>query len=266
MKHILKKSFDKVIVALKKHRWKIFTIFALQLVFFISIFYVNINYQVKILDDARVIFQTLEEQELGDEALAENIADRDEVIKGSITILNRAKNITRNLTIMAGISLALYIIVGGLLWAFTDNIVNRKKKIRHYINYVGKFIAVSFFYLMLIFIVLVFAFTGSTYNYLWLILVPLLLYFMFISYSLIGKLGLFKIAKKTWHLGTRKAHYVVAAYIINILVIVILGAFMFMLAESFILLLAFALLLFVFGYSLARLFLVEFVHQLAHSA
>ena len=217
------------------------------------------------MDSASVIVETLENQELTDEDVAMDFLQQQSLMEGSFALYNASKEVTKNVGILVALVLIIYVSLGGLIWSLTDQLLNKKKP-KQFLAYIAKFALITVICGLLTFIILMLA--GSrlkeelSFNYLWLILLVFVFYFVFISYSLIGKLKLKDLAKQTFLIGIKKAHYILLAYTTNILAIFLFGFIMYLLIEGFILLLTIAMILFILVYVWARLFLVIFIDNI----
>lgn len=259
-KNILITSLKKPFALINKHRNLFALLFVLQFIFFVVMFYVNIHYQTKIMEDAQAIVDILDKQQLTDEDVAMNLLGQGDLIEESASLYSASRAVAKNVGILAGLSFAIYIILGGLLWAFTDQFTV-KKDVKRFFVYIGKFTVITIAYSIIGFTFMMQAGSGlkdgSPISYLWIGLIPFVFYFAFISYALVGKLSIKEIAKQTFSVGIKKAHYILLVYLINILLIAIIGFAMYLALERMIFLLTLSLILFLLAYVWARLFLIE---------
>lgn len=265
-KNILITSLKKPFALINSHRNLFALLFVLQFIFFVVMFYVNIHYQTKIMEDAQVIVNILDKQQLTDEDVAMNLLGQGELIEDSASLYSASRAVAKNVGILAGLCFIIYITIGGLLWAFTDQFIN-KKDMKQLFTYIGKFMVITIAYSIITFLLLMQAGSGlkdgSSISYLWIGLIPFVFYFAFISYALVGRLNLKEIMKQTFSVGAKKAHYILLVYLINMILLAMMGLAMYLALERMIFLLTLSLILFLLAYVWARIFLIEAIGSFA---
>jgi hypothetical protein len=131
---------------------------------------------------------------------------------------------------LVGCIYVIYIIVQGSAWFMTS------RKILHhkagFWNYFGKFALFSLFYFIIVIIAVILSLRYSfatlfehegTAAVVFLIAMAVVFYFMLVSYSLILKHNIKDAFKKTFWLGTKKAHLVLLMYAVLVIIAVILN-------------------------------------------
>jgi len=220
---------------------------------------------MKIMDSATIIIDTLDKQQLTDEDVAKNFLQQGDLIQDSFELYNASQEVIKNVGVLVAISMIIYILLGGLLWALTDQLIN-KKKLNQFFIYIGRFAAITIVNSLIVFVILMQAGSGLkeelSFNYFWLVLIVIPFYFIFISYALASKLKLKDLAKQTFLIGIKKAHYILLVYFINIVILCLLGLIMYLLLERTILLLTIAMILFILCYTWTRLFLAVVVESI----
>lgn len=85
---------------------------------------------------------------------------------------------------------------------------------------------------------------------------------MFISLSLTNKTGLKDIVQKTLAIGIKKIHYILAVYLINIVLIGLSIALLIYFVEKNLFILLLSLMLLIFSFVFGRVFMVKVVERL----
>ena len=209
----LKQSFSLI----KKHKKIALSLLILQIIFMGLIISLQVNYQVKALDAAQNIMQYLDQQDLSDIGVAEDIALGSNLLGDDPLMISRNyKEIVSLMTSLIVYSSLVYLLLGSISWALTDQLINKKNK-KKFLSYMGKFclLAISFWIInsLLIFsgskAMITRAISGaslSAFSFIYLVPALIVFYFMFISFALISKLKFNDILKKTLKLGAKKAN------------------------------------------------------------
>ena len=275
-KNIIFNSLKESLALIWKNKFLFVSLFVLQILFFIIFSVINYDYQTKILENAKAITDYLSNQKLDEAAVTSNLLQQKNILGDDPLMISRNFNeILKNFRIYLIYIFILLILFISISWTLSSKIIN-KLNFKQLINNFLKNLIILLFYLGLIF-----GFFFSLLNisitqlaqqssmifikyFIFLIISIILVYFMFISISLINHIELKNIVQKTLSIGIRRAHYILSVYFINTL---LLGTSVFLLyyfieKNSLILLLSIILLIFsiVFG----RIFLINAVGKLTH--
>jgi len=213
---------------LSKH-WKTFLLmFAVQLAFMGLYSYVNMYYGVNALSEAAAIIESYD-------AIPDTSADFKELIRSfrPSVIQDHYNNMINYTVLMLAVGLLVWIILENLNWLLAHRLVRKTRILDH----VMQFIAVSFIYMIPIALIISGYIKKSFLDMLEIqlgvsqlimtgILFLAIYYFMFISYALIGKkgiAGLPDLFKKTFSIGTNKAHIILLSYLVQIAIMGIFG-------------------------------------------
>jgi len=262
----LKESFKSA----KKRLGLIAFLFLLQLIFLIILFALTVNYSFKIKDKMDLIFGYLEKQDLSGENVEKSVFQGNLLGDDPLIIHRNYTQIIKNITLLSLFALLSYIVINGLLWSFSDSIIN-KKGIREFFIYFGRFSVVAGVFAGFTGVLLyktLKSLAGSfmagnilKFDFASLLLFMLLLYFMYISFALIGKNRLIDIPKKAFFIGIKKAHIILIAYLIGLFFIALFSLSIGLAIELHIAMLIFAVILFVGSLVWARIFLVLVVSK-----
>ncbi|MEA2037305.1 MAG: hypothetical protein U9O94_07370 [Nanoarchaeota archaeon] len=255
---MIKNSLKNTFVIIKRNKSKLLIIFFLQMLWFIAL--TSVTHQT-------IIPATEHAKSLVD--YYNNIDTKDpNAILGEdpLAIYKDYNKMLYYLKIMLLFVSLSFIIINGLIWALTDNLIN-KKKLKDFAIYLLNFSILTIFFALIIYI-----FTSNTLKsslgdllpLITIILLSILLsYSLFISYSLIGRRKLKEILKLTFKISIFKFHYVILVYIINLAIIFLLTYLISLTIELNIILLSALAVLLVFSFIFARLFLIIIINKLA---
>ena len=261
---IIINSLKKTLTIIKKNKSNIFLIFFLQIIFFITlslIFYNTINPAMQHAKNAVYYYDKIN--------ITEDSGMFGYLGEDPLVIYQNYSQMMHYLKFMALFSVLVFIILNGLLWTLSDNLLN-KKNLKQSLNYFS-----NFGILTLIFAVLFYLFIFNTlrsslvkleYSLLPLIgilfLFIVLIYFLFISYSLINKRKLKDISKLTSKIGIFKFPKIILIYLINLFIILLFSYLIYLTIEANIIILSVVLILFVLSFVFARLFLIVSINGL----
>ena len=257
-------SLKKTLSIIKKNKSKVFLIFFLQIIFFITlsmIFYQQIIPAMHHAKNAVDYYDNIDTVEnpgmfayLGDDPLT--------IYENYILMMGYLKS-------MAIYSILAFIIINGLIWSLSDNLIS-KKTTKQFFTYILNFTIITLSF-TLIFYVLVFSTLKSSlikleYTFLPLVgalfLSGLLIYFIAINFSLINKRKIKYKLKLAFPIGIFKFPKIILIYLINLLIISFFVYLIYLTIEYNIMLLSIVLILWVFSFVFTRLFLIVSVNGL----
>ena len=196
----LKETFNLI----RKNKGLIILLFIIQIVFFTLVSKVNIVYQTKILESASLLISGLEQQDLSEEELAKDILTKGDVISEAGRIQAAYRDVVNSIFFLLFLSFAIFAVFNGSSWALTNNIFGRKTK---FLKYLLDFAIAALAYFIAMLLLVYFAFKifvsktlleqGVGSSFVPLFVMAIVLYFMFISFSLIGKMKLIYTTNKT---------------------------------------------------------------------
>ena len=260
IKDFLKKTAD-VILGNKR---KILVIFFVQVLFFGVLSFVFFNTVVPSMGHAKAAVDYYSSINVtSDSGMFGFLGDDPSIV------FDNYREMMSYLKYMGLFSFLAFVIINGFLWVLTDNLF-RNMKIRYVIRYMFDFIVLTlgfvFLFYAFIFSLLKDALLELDFNLLplfWvLILSIVLLYFLYIGYSLIGKNKLKEIPKLMFRLGVFRFKGIILVYLINLLIISLLFYLTYLVVEFNIVLLFVVILLFVIGVIFTRIFLIVGVGKL----
>ena len=272
-KNIILNSLRESLASAWKNKMLFIFLFLLQLIFFSVFSVVNYYYQSKIIQSSNEIFDYLSRQKLDELSVADNLLQQKNIMGEDYMLISRNFNdITRNFRVYMAYVFVLLVIFSSVSWTLTNQFfgsINIKKLSR----ILSRNFIVLLFYLGIIFLfffsllnVSIMQLTADTSKLFTKYIVFLgasiiLAYFMFISLSLANRAELRNIAQKTLIIGIKKAHYVLPAYVINILLFAVPAFLSYRFIESPFILFS-SLILIVFSFVFGRMLMVRVIDKL----
>ncbi|MEK6892452.1 MAG: hypothetical protein AABX25_04660 [Nanoarchaeota archaeon] len=226
-------------------------------------------YQTRIYESTKAISDYMQQQQLDDISVTQNILQQKNILGDDpLSISRNFNNVILNFRLYLIYTFIILIIFIPLLWTLSGKLfghINLKHFLRN--------IIVVFCYLILIFIFF-YSITNISFSeaalssgfvlkyLIFLIAAIVLFYFMFISLSLAKNTQLKNILPKTLRVGIKKIHYMLAVYLIN-LILVILSLFLLIyFIEKNFAVVASSILLFIFSFIFRRIFMLRVVNKL----
>ncbi len=260
-------SLKKTLSIIKKNKYKLLLIFFLQIIFFITlslVFYHTINPAMKHAKNAIDYYDKIN--------ITESSGMFGYLGEDPLVIYKNYSKMMYYLKFMAFFSILAFITLNSLLWALTDNLIN-KKNLKQSLSYFSRFGILTLIFILL-FYLLIFNTLKSSLAKLEYSLLPLigisflfaiLLYFLFISFSLINKRKLREILKLTLKIGIFKFPYIILTYLINLFIILLFSYLVYLFIELNMIILSIILILFIFSFTFTRLFLIISINELKKS-
>lgn len=273
-KNIILNSLKESFISIWKNKLLFASLFALQIIFLAVFAIVNYNYQTRIIESSNAIFEYLGKQQLDEASISENLLQQKGILGDDPLMISRNFNeIIKNFRIYAAWIFALLAVFSSFFWALTNKFyknINLKqlstvffRNLAVLLSYLG-IIFLFFFSLLSISITqLTTEASKLFFKYLVFLAVSAILsYFMFVSLSLANRTGLKNIVQKTLFVGIKKAHYVLAAYSINIILFGILIVLAYYSLEISQLILFASLAMLISSFIFGRIFIVNVVGKL----
>lgn len=271
-KNIIISSLRETFILSWKNKWLLVLIFLLQIIFFAVFSAVSVKYQTRILENSKSISDYISGLNMTDVSAAQDILHQRDVLGNDpLSISRNFNDIVKNFRIYMGYTFVLLVFFMSLSWSLTGQ-MKRKNTFHQFSKIFLRIAVVLVFCLGLIFSFFLFLLniplteilsTGLLYTYApFLIFSLALVYFMFISISIIHKTGLKNVVQKTLIIGLKKMHYILAVYLINIF---LFGASIFLLAyyaETNIYLTFLAIIIAVLSFVFGRSFLFNVADKL----
>ena len=233
MSNVFLVAFGDSLNAIKKNLRIVLVLLLLEIGFMALLGSVQLHYQFQIFEKSQEFTDYMNQLPLED---TESILQQKDIFGDNPALIFEGAQAIRSALYKLAIFTVLIILFFNLVnWALTEQLFNKKKK--EWLEYAGKFIVVAAVY-SIIYVALISIFLETSLSdYLieeaaHLRIVPSLVllavaYFMFISFALVGRTKLKDIAKKTFEIGFKKAHWMLSTYAVNIALIVLFGYFFF---------------------------------------
>ena len=274
--NIIINSIKDSFISIWKHKSLFLLLLILQIIFFAAFSYVSWTYQKRILENAKSIIDYLEQQQLDDASFVSNLMQQKNILGDDPLLISRHFNeIVKNFRLYLMYFFILLALSTAISWTMTFRMINKKinKKKFSYVKIFFQMVIVLLFYLGLIFSFFYLLFNislteiaqGTELLKRYIPFLPIssaLVYFMFISMSLVYSTELKRIVQKTLVIGIKKIHYVLAAYVINILIFGISIYLLYYFIEGNLLILLLSVMLMAFSFVFGRILMVNVVDRL----
>ncbi len=256
-------SLKETLSVIKKNKYNIFLLFFLQIIFFISLSLVFYNTINPAMQHAKSAVDYYDKINITEDSNMFSYLGED-----PLSIYKNYEKMMYYLKFMALFLFLAFVMIDGALWTLTDSLVN-EKTIKQSFDYFTNFgiITLAFsllFYLM--FNTLKSSLVKLEYSLLplagILFLFIILIYFLFIGFSLIDKRELKDILKLTFKIGIFKFPNILLIYLISLLIILLFSYLIYLTIESNMIILSIALLLFILSFVFTRLFLIISVNDI----
>lgn len=272
--NILINSLKESFISIWKNKSLFFLLFLIQIIFFIILAALSYHYQSKIIESSNAIFDYVSKQKLDDATVAQNVLQQKNLLGDDpLSISRNFRDIVRNFRIYLAYVFIFLTIFLSVSWTLTNRLIN-KPNFKKLVKHLSKSLIILLFYLGLIF-AFFYSLLGISITQIasesaqlvskfvpFLIFSIVLIYFMFVSLSLLKNTELKNIIQRTLSVGIRKAHYIIAVYLV---IIILLGLSIYLLLnflEKNLFILLLSLLLMVFSFVFGRILMTNAVEKL----
>ena len=273
-KNIILDSLKESFTLIYKNKSYFTLLFALQILFFIIFSIISGIYVPKILESSKAMSDYIANQKFDEVSLTQNILQQKNILGDDpLSISRNFNDMIKNFRILLAYTFIILIFFMSVNWTITHKLVYKgqlKKPLKDFF----KIFSILFFYLGLVFLfffsLLDISLTEAAMQgtklfgkYLVFLLISIVLfYFMFISISLLGKAALKDVVQKTLIMGIRKLRYILAVYLMNIILFgILIFLFIYFIEISFFIVVL-AMILFVFSFIFGRIFMLNVVEKL----
>lgn len=276
-KNIISNSLKESYSIIKKNKKTFLLLFILQVIFISLISFINVYYQTKMLQSTQAIIEYLDELNSDEASFGLNILQQKSPLGPDPLLISRNfKYIIYHLKFLISYSLIVFILLNGFIWFLTSGLVNKKSlKIKVLLKNFFPYL-IKFSFITILFSVFIYLFgystlksslnplSAQTANFTPLLLITLaLLYFMYITFSLLNNIEFKNILKNSVKIGIKKAHILLSAYIMIIIAISIFSLSIFYFIEKNIFILFISTILIVLTLIWSRIFLIKVVEKLS---
>ena len=273
-RNIMLGSLKETFTLLWKNKVLFLLLFILQIIFFSFFSFITLNYQTKILENSKAIADYINKQKLDEISIAQNILQQKNILGDDpLSISRNFTYIKNNFRLYLIYTFILLVFFMSASWAITNRIIHKsgfRKSAKYFFR---------IFIVLLIYLGLIFSFFFSLLNisfadvaidsteffikYIVFFLVSMvLIYFMFVSISLLNNTELKELIQKTLVIGIRKVNYIISVYIINIFLFAAAAFLLLYFIDENLLVLFLSLLLMIFSFVFGRLFMMNVVGKL----
>ena len=272
-KNIFLSSVKESSLLVWRHKGLFFILFVLQIIFFAVLSLINLTYQARILDSIQAITNYLAKQRLDDISVSSNLVAQKNILGDDPLLISRNFNsILRYFRLYMIYTFMLLTFFISLSWTITNKLVH-KMNVKQFFKLLLKNFAVLLFYLGLIFVFFLslvdISLTGISSDasklfekYVpFLIFSIVLVYFMYVSLALTHCTQLKNIIQKTLGVGIRKIKYILGVYFLNIFLLAVSIALIYLFIDNFPILFI-SMILMIFSLIFDRIFMVKVVENL----
>lgn len=259
----------------KNKLWFLFLII-IQLAFFAAIFAISNKYLPPMLENAKAMLQYISDQKFDEASMAKRVLEQKNILGDDPAAITRYFNeVIKNFRLYLIYFFILTLFFSSILWAAAKKIIQKENF--KFIKYFRNIFPVMLFYLGLIFLFFYLSLNISFSEAVlqgprifikyvpFLVFSAILAYFMFISIALASNNANKELVQKTLSIGIKKAHYVIAAYVINALFFFIsisLMAYFIKDKSTNFFIVILSLVLFVLSFVFGRVFVISIVNKL----
>lgn len=269
--NLILNSFKKSFKLIKKHKSLFVVLLLLQLIFFSVFLSIQFSYWMRIMEGSLEVIDYLSAQNLDEASIEDSMLMNADILgEDPLLVYRNAKSIVTNFIILSLLSIICFIIFEGLLWAITDNLVN-KKKLKQFFIYLGKFSLLTIIYFVILYIILFLnlktlyvdeAAVPTILTYIVILIMFLLVLFMFASYALIGKYKMWEAVKMTFLGIKNNLGRVLLSFLIILVVIGVFSYLIILIQELHFILMFIVVIGFIFSFVFCRMFLYLVMNEL----
>ena len=273
-KNIIPESLKNSFASVWKNKPLFAFLFVFQIIFFTIFSFINYHYMAKMVESSQAIYEYLNKLQLDEAKISQDILQQKNILGDDPLMISRNfSEILGNFRIYMSYVFALLIVFLSISWALSNKFI-AKINLRQIAKIIFRNFVILLFYLGLVFMFLfsllnisIIQLTTESSKFfvkyiIFLIVSAILSYFMFISLSLAGKVGLKDIVQKTLIAGIKKAHYVLAAYFINISLLGISAFLAYYFFERNNLIFFLSLIMIIFSFVFGRILAINVVDKL----
>ena len=220
----LKRGFQSTINVIKKNKGIFVSLIALQLLLIILLIFVSINYQVKIIENARNVIEPLQGANFDPESIKEGQPFMEDIVPIYKGYKSMMKYIWYYVAWLAGI----FVFLNGSIWILTQRLFGKK----NYFKLSLKFLSTSFLLLVPFFITAYLSlkwFLGlqlEVENFSFILQIVfwaffVLYYFILVACAFIDISSWKSFSKKIYSVGIKRIYYTLIVLFINLVLIFI---------------------------------------------
>ncbi len=271
-KNVIFNSLKESFLLIQKNKLLFIFLCILQIIFFTIFSSLTFTYFPKIMNNVNEIVNYLNQQRLDEMSMTSNILQQKDILgEDPLSISRNFNEMLWNFRMYLIYLFIVFIVFISITWSLIHKMIY-KNKFKSLIKIFIKIIIVSSIYLGLIFFLFISLINVTlldlaestkllTKLITFLFFSMLLLYFMFISISLLQNVKLRDVVQKTLFIGIKKIHYLFMVYFINIFLLA-LSIFLLLYSDENIFLLFLSIVLLISTIVLGRIFLVTVVEKL----
>lgn len=261
--------FLKTFRLIKKHKVIVLFMFLIQIGFFLGMGLNTISMMTPALSATQEVLSYIQQLKLDQVGFEETLTGGPSVFGEDPMMIYKNYDIIMNfLKLFIAVSLIIFIIFEGSNWILTNQMIKKarfKQSLKRMRNFailsLGYFLVIGFIVYQQLKVIVDSPLLPKAQMALTTLIIFILTYFMFISFSLLDK-PLKKIMRESFQLGIYKAYMLLPVMISIVLFIFLLGFFMFRSIEINFVLTILLIALFAFSFILARILFVNFVKEL----
>ena len=274
-KKIISGSVKNSFAMIWRNKLLFISLFALQVLFFSLFLYASTVYLPRMFGSAKAISDYISRQNLDDISVAQNVMQQKNILgEDPLSISRNYTSLVGSFSIYLEYSFAMLVLFLSISWTLTARMSHKtsfKKMLEDFAKkllvLLSCFGAILFFFFSIVEV----SFSDSISQGLMLFAkyIPMLifsaalLYFMFIALSISGSESLKALLHKTFSVGIRKFHYMIAAYLISLFFVMLSVILITYFTENNLFGLLLSMVFFVFVFVFCRIFIFNVVDRLS---
>jgi hypothetical protein len=220
----LKRGFNSTIRVIKKNKGLFFVLIGLQLLLIVLLIFVSINYQIKIIENAKTVIEPLQDANFDPESIKEGQPFMEDIVP----IYKGYKSMVRYIWYYVSWLAGIFIVLNGSIWILTQRLFGKK----NYFKLALKFLSTSFVLLVPFFITAYLSlkwllglqlevqnFSSILQIVFWAFFV--LYYFILVTFAFIDISFWKNFFKKIYSVGIKRVYYTLIVLFINLVLIFI---------------------------------------------
>lgn len=269
MTPIILSALKNAAIAIWKHKFLFLLVILFQALFLSAWFGNQFYFQKRINDNMMSVMEQVGKEIPTEMNITQSFLSQQSLVSEQfLAAIESYGKIIYDVRMWLIVSAIIFAVLNGFVWGFSNKIVDSR-----FFLYYWRFVGVSAVYFLIIIAVFQLSVAstnitaedvGKTFtsaSYFFLISVAIILYLMPISFTIIRNRRMREIPKRTFLVGVKKIHYVLAAYLISVLLLAIPIVFVWYLMDN-VILLTLGAVFFLITITYARMFIMSLINQL----
>jgi len=269
---------QSALTSLRRHPWYGLILIVLQISFLLSIGFIGLNYQVKVMENLQTISTIMNSANLDEQQLLEGNA----FLEQTLTLYSAYKSLVRSAaTLIIGL-LLVFILFQAVLWTLSQRLVTGQlHSLKQWLTIFGKYCLSTILFIIplllvsgfLIFLFVRYEFNSSSignFSNFFIVFAVILYYFLQITWALLPSTSVRQLPHYWWSFGVCKAYlfFPLIIFLHGFVLLWIYLVYILMSNNSHFLILLLTTIFFILSFLFTRLYFIQFVklhHDHHHS-